>query len=567
MDAAKAKELKKYTRELLRDHETLSRNLAAAEALAAERQAELDKLQTQAERAPEAGGNNYLFGELCRVKERAQQSEVEARRLSVKLDVAKDLRAVDARARSPRPSRASGAALLWRSTASRRGAGRRRARAELANRRVDDERRRLLEALEAAADAARRAHRGAAYRNGDGAALRLVEAVEAALRHRVARSDGGFGPFLLDAARACSRLEERRDAQDAVLVACARAKDAAVPPWLETIGWGRGRLVLLELLNRAPCSTTKAARSSSTPVRARADAVAALEAAGVAFQLRHARHAVERLRDAAAPAAAAAEAPDVDDEAASTATGRRVADRGPASLRSARTARSRTASSDAPPPAAWPSPRALAALRRRAKTARRAPTRRAVAVRRDRRRGRVGVHGASRARGMDCEVRLRDGPDDHVVVLQWQSRSRKLTWAFEAADDGSSLFRPSSLSPPASPSRRRTTTTTARGRRRGARGATAAAAADSGAALLRTRTARFRVAAMDARRFHDVALAKAAATANAAGWALAELRDDPPDDAASHAAARLLADAAAFGDLEEAVRRVFGDDGAPHFVF
>ena len=101
MDAAKAKELKKYTRELLRDHETLSRNLAAAEALAAERQAELDKLQTQAERAPEAGGNNYLFGELCRVKERAQQSEVEARRLSVKLDVAKDLRAVDvARARA-----------------------------------------------------------------------------------------------------------------------------------------------------------------------------------------------------------------------------------------------------------------------------------------------------------------------------------------------------------------------------------------------------------------------------------------------------------------------------------
>ena len=53
----------------------------------------------------------------------------------------------------------------------------------------------------------------------------------------------------------------------------------------------------------------------------------------------------------------------------------------------------------------------------------------------------------------------------------------------------------------------------------------------------------------------------------AAGWALAELRDDPPDDAASHAAFRQLADAAAFGDLEEAVRRVFGDDGAPRFVF
>ncbi|KAH8045150.1 ATPase [Aureococcus anophagefferens] len=364
MDAAKAKELKKYTRELLRDHETLSRNLAAAEALAAERQAELDKLQAQAERAPEAGGNNYLFGELCRVKERAQQSEVEARRLSVKLDVARTCRrrrarlataarmpqthlsferpatyesqrpATFCRARSPRPSRASGAALLWRSTASRTRPGGGAARAESANRRVDDERRRLLEALEAAADAARRAHRGAAYRNGDGAALRSSRPSRP-LRHRVARSDGASAPFCW-MPRACSRLEERRDAQDAVLVACAKAKDAAAA-WLETIGWARAprlagaaepvrpRLRAAVSVRRggarsgrprAPCSTTKAARCSSTPVGARRDAVAALEAAGVAFQLRHARHAVERLRDAAAPAAAAAEAPEVDDEAA-----------------------------------------------------------------------------------------------------------------------------------------------------------------------------------------------------------------------------------------------------------
>jgi hypothetical protein len=204
-----------------------------------------------------------------------------------------------------------------------------------------------------------------------------------------------------------------------------------------------------------------------------------------------------------------------------------------------------------------------------------------------------------------------------VVVLQWQSKSRKLQWAFEAADDGSSLFRPSSLSPPASPLEEEDDDDSSAdggeapaapapppaadsGRYDVATGPEVWAAADAVAGadralgpvrerwavvrgdaavsltcrlkrqrrpLLRTRTARFRVAAMDARRFHDVALAKAAATANAAGWALAELRDDPPDDAASHAAARQLADAAAFGDLEEAVRRVFGDDGDPGFVF
>ncbi|KAH8083905.1 ATPase [Aureococcus anophagefferens] len=561
MDAAKAKELKKYTRELLRDHETLSRNLAAAEALAAERQAELDKLQAQAERAPEAGGNNYLFGELCRVKERAQQSEVEARRLSVKLDVAKDLRAVGARARSPRPSRASGAAALDGEPVTAPGSG--GGAAESANRRVDDERRRLLEALEAAADAARRAHRGAAYRNGDGAAL-LVEAVEAA-RHRVARSDGGFGPFLLDAARACARLEERREAQDAVLVACAKAKDAAVAPWLETIGWGRGRLVLLELLNRSVLGF----------------ALRCLCAAGVAFQLRHARHAVERLRDAATPAAAAAEAPEVDDEAASTATGpSRVADRGPASVRSAH-----------------------------------GPVAHGVG----RRAAAGGVAVTARARGA-AALRREDGrgaqrrPRVAVVVLQWQSRSRKLAWPSRRRRRQLALPAVVAVAAGVAPrggGRRRRQL---RGRRRGARGATAAAgrglgryaprarglgAADAVAGadralgpvrerwavvrgdaavfltcrlkrqrrpLLR-RGPRFSVAAMDARRFHDVALAKAAATANAAGWALAELRDDPPDDAASHAAARQLADAAAFGDLEDAVRRVFGDDGAPHFVF
>ncbi|KAH8057036.1 ATPase [Aureococcus anophagefferens] len=495
MDAAKAKELKKYTRELLRDHETLSRNLAAAEALAAERQAELDKLQAQAERAPRPAGTTTSSASSAALA-RARRGPREP----------------------PAPQR-----VRVRRRA-RHGAGGGGARAESANRRVDDERRRLLEALEAAADAARRAHRGAAYRNGDGASL--VEAVE------------------------------------------ARSGTAS-----------RGR--------RAPLRKRRAAPRRS--VRA-ADAVTALEAAGVAFQLRHARHAVERLRDAAAPAAAAAEAPEVDDEAAPTATGR----------------------------ASRPGPRVRAVrahgpvahgVQRRAAAGGVAVTARA--------RGAAALR-ADAARRRRCRRAWRSVEIDGVgawVSTALAVEEPKLAWAFEAADDGSSLFRPSSLSPPASPSRRRTTTTTAprtaarrprrHRRRRGvgrydvATGPEVWAAADAVAGadralgpvrerwavvrgdaavfltcrlkrqrrpLLRTRTARFRVAAMDARRFHDVALAKAAATANAAGWALAELRDDPPDDAASHAPLR-TADAASFGDLEEAVRRVFGDDGAPHFVF
>ena len=84
MDPQKAKELKRYTRELLKDHEALRENLAAAEALAAERQADVERLTAEqaaaaaarateaAEATEEAAPNNYLFGELCRVRERAE---------------------------------------------------------------------------------------------------------------------------------------------------------------------------------------------------------------------------------------------------------------------------------------------------------------------------------------------------------------------------------------------------------------------------------------------------------------------------------------------------------------
>ena len=56
------------------------------------------------ERAPSA----FLFGELCRVRERANKSEVEAQALERKLSMAEELRSVDvARARA-----ASSRALL-----------------------------------------------------------------------------------------------------------------------------------------------------------------------------------------------------------------------------------------------------------------------------------------------------------------------------------------------------------------------------------------------------------------------------------------------------------------------
>ena len=90
--------------------------------------------------------------------------------------------------------------------------------------------------------------------------------------------------------------------------------------------------------------------------------------------------------------------------------------------------------------------------------------------------------------------------------------------------------------------------------------------------LVRARSARFRVAALDATRFRARGLAAAAASASDAGWRVV---DGGRDDAASHAAAKQLANAAAFLDVERAVERVFGssssaaaeEGGSGWFVF
>ena len=90
-------------------------------------------------------------------------------------------------------------------------------------------------------------------------------------------------------------------------------------------------------------------------------ALAALEAAGVEFRLRHARAALERLDAAGAPPAAAAPEPgdEDDDDADSVASGpSRVADLGAGSVRSVRTRRTSSPRTvpDVPEDP-WPSPR------------------------------------------------------------------------------------------------------------------------------------------------------------------------------------------------------------------
>ena len=129
------------------------------------------------ERAPSA----FLFGELCRVRERAAKSEVEAQALERKLSMAEDLRGVDvarARAASSRALAEALAALRRRAARALRARGD-RARADAAaerdeaqtwDRRAEGwayERNRALARLEAACDdgaagLARRASTGTA---------------------------------------------------------------------------------------------------------------------------------------------------------------------------------------------------------------------------------------------------------------------------------------------------------------------------------------------------------------------------------------------------------------------
>ena len=154
---------------------------------------------------------------------------------------------------------------------------------------------------------------------------------------------------------------------------------------------GRGRLALVELLNGGALAASLAALAVEEEPQLKpaehavahygagalladprcakraCSALAALEAAGVEFRLRHARAARERL-DAVAPAAAPSAEPadDDDDDADSVASGpSRVADLGAGSVRSVRTRRTSSPRTvpDVPEDP-WPSPRLDPASRR-----------------------------------------------------------------------------------------------------------------------------------------------------------------------------------------------------------
>jgi len=151
---------------------------------------------------------------------------------------------------------------------------------------------------------------------------------------------------------------------EAAMRAVARAWDARLDRWLRRIGWGRGRLALIELLNGGALSSSLAALAVEEEPQLKpaehavahygagallADprcakracaALAALEAAGVAFRLRHAHASLERSRGDDAPASPATTPGDDDDDADSVASGpSRVAYLGAGSVRSVRTRR------------------------------------------------------------------------------------------------------------------------------------------------------------------------------------------------------------------------------------
>ena len=267
------------------------------------------------ERAPSA----FLFGELCRVRERANKSEVEAQALERKLSMAEELRSVDvARARAASSRALAEALAALRRRAARDGGGDADADADAAAERDDAktwdrraegwayERNQRLARLEAACDDARRAWRGEPYRNGDGVARRVVAAVEACLAHRAA---AGYAAFLLEVRHAASmrRLHRRGDgvasrstpsrgntppkkmqagaatavaaarakdgqatrgAREAAMRAVARAQDARLGRWLGRVGWyGPGVLSFVPPIRHRRDSDAIAATRTPSPRR------------------------------------------------------------------------------------------------------------------------------------------------------------------------------------------------------------------------------------------------------------------------------------------------------------
>lgn len=462
----KVRELKRYTRELIKDHDALAQKFAAAQLEVARLQAEAEAAEERAaeERAAVSkndksmskpagsGSSSYLFGELIRVRERAQHAEVEAARLKVMLAMAHELRGVDVARTRAAASHALAAAIANLKRHAEGGIRHEKPRhvdLDLAAL----EREAMTVAVETAADEARRTwrRRQKFLGNGDGVSRRLVRALEAVLLHCAHSYDA----FLLKAAAATAvaaewrrwlpedQPERRKRLEERVLLCVAKATEVSIPGWLERVGWGRGRLTLVELLNRCAAAfaiealcieMTKAdeKRSAGPVVAHYAHGAVLLDIARVGriVAALDKLEAVAKfaLTHACKRCAALAE---LDDRVLA---------------RRAKTPVHKGDADDARQ--SVPSPPALAALRRRGVKSAIGVALEGQAWRRARvepRRSFGTLWEKSSSVGYaERPVRLRDGCDDHVVCWQWQSRSDRLRWSlsFENASADHPVLEP-----------------------------------------------------------------------------------------------------------------------------
>lgn len=588
MDKDQARELKRYTRELLRDYDELAQNLAEAERVAEERAIELQRLQ---DINPQQETNSEMFEELVRTRERAMQAEIEARRLKVMLAMATELRGVDVARTRAACSRALAFAL---ENLKRRAAG--GPPPSSTKPVVVEESHQLVGCVEAAAAEAalvwRRRRRP--LRNGDGSARRLVLAVENVLSHGHAKQ----GEFVLEAAAATAVAAAKRPTpgarDEAVLLSVARAKQAKVPRWLAKLGWTRGRLALFELLNRGVCAFALEALCledgrSAGPAVAHYSHGAPLLDVQSASRVVKALDRLERIEKTGFALIHAHERANTLNEPFVT------------------TPTSRAEEDDDVPVDDVPSAPVLAALRRRGARSAASLALEGSAWR----RARVDParptwwrppDGRPRTGYADRRVRLRDGPEDHVICWQWQSRSQKLRWTLDTA--GKTEEPENRAAPPRSPVKDDSSLsdeaptedarwggdlaqpedlddddddTVATGARIliddvpeifYAAECVAGAEKDIGPVheawaapvpananvrlrcelvasrpLVRARSARFRVVALRVSHFFEVLVPAAAATAELAVWGFAEETGVAPRDAADFAARAQLADA------------------------
>lgn len=417
----KVRELKRYTRDLLRDHELLEQKLKTAEG-------EVTRLQeAEAElRASAEGGyssNSALFEELVFTRERAQQAEVSAARLKTMLAMAFELRGVDV-ART----RASAAIDLEAALESLR----KRAKGEVvgSTRRIEndssDECEALVVAVERAADECRRTwrRRRKVLRNGDGVSRRLVKALEDLLSHRVV--DVSYEALLFESASACAVASEWRAKDDEdddfskettkrleerVLLCVAKATEARNPQWLESIGWGRGRMLLLELLNRNVFGFALEALCIEHRRKSAGPAVAHYAHGATLLDLHRASRVVRAL-----------------DKLASS---QMLQQRQPVFSLAHPIGRATIFQRDEVGDGTTfcPPPSALAALRRRGAKSAVSCALDGQPWRKARVEPRRSLGSLLRTNSVDRRVRLRDGPEDHVVCWQWQSQSDRLRWS------------------------------------------------------------------------------------------------------------------------------------------